>query len=95
MKKPEITRGKFGLLMTSYYGFHVDLKGLGIHVPVANFGKEEDALLFVFGGEMMDRLIDLHGSLESLTYSESDRDIVEAELENIKETLKKVGVTEL
>ena len=42
--------------------------------------------------ELLDALINAHGTLESLTYSGADRNIVIAELENIEQSLKKAGV---
>ena len=44
--------------------------------------------------ELLDALINAHGTLESLTYSGADRNIVIAELENIEQALKKAGCYE-
>ena len=41
--------------------------------------------------EMIDALINAHGTLDSLTYCGADRNIVDAELENIEQALKKEG----
>ena len=41
--------------------------------------------------EIIDALIDAHGTLESLTYSGADKNVVEGELVNIEQALKKAG----
>ena len=44
--------------------------------------------------EVIDALVDAHGTLESLTYSGADKFVVEEELKNIEQALKKAGCGE-
>ena len=44
--------------------------------------------------EMIDALVEAHGTLESLTYSGADKFVVEEELKKIEQALKKAGCGE-
>ena len=49
--------------------------------------------LETINSKMIDALVDAHGTLESLTYSGADKFVVEEELKNIEQALKKAGCT--
>ena len=61
----------------------------GVFVPEIE-GMNAGQVCSAYEG-MIDALVNAHGTLESLTYSGADKFVVEEELKNIEQALKKAG----
>ena len=83
MKKPEITKGEW----IYSKGQITEQEGYAI----AEYVSEHDGQAISAVPEMIDALVDAHGTLESLTYSGADKFVVEEELKKIEQALKKAG----
>lgn len=67
-----------------------ELANEGSCVVYTNDDRVTDTMV----SDMIDALIDVHGTLESLTYSGADKFVVEEELKKIKQALTKAGCHE-
>ena len=96
MKKPNITQGSW-YYNDIYHNVESDIKDNGELICEVNYyGTDEEeevanARAISAVPEMIDALVEAHGTLESLTYSGADKFVVEEELKNIEQALKKAG----
>ena len=88
MKKPNITEGEWSLFVPPMINTNMVLVD---DIIVADSLTLEDARAISAVPEMIDALVNAHGTLESLTYSGADKFVVEEELKNVEQALKKAG----
>ena len=97
MKKPKITEGEWWVNTLGQHHNNTDIQQHEIcwspdgECVVDHVYSLADAQAISAVPEMIDALINAHETLDSLTYCGADRNIVDAELENIEQALKKAG----